>query len=238
MKWSCLRNRFTPGGLRVPVNATLTPRTRLRLARLIVEQGWSCATATKMFMVAPRTAANGPSSAGRRPGRDGRSQLEAAPQPEHDTTAWGTPDRAAEVVTAARPGTDRRSPRRTGLDRARRTGPLPHQPIDGFTAEPPRRYEHDHPGSLIHVDVTKFGNIHDSGGWRYLGQHQGKRNAQATARSRTGYTDKYHPNNGTRLPSTAPWQTAGPPTHQLTNQRPWTSQLVPDAAVAPLAGRS
>ena len=25
------------------VNATLTPRTRLRLARLVVEQGWSCA---------------------------------------------------------------------------------------------------------------------------------------------------------------------------------------------------
>jgi hypothetical protein len=27
------------------------------------------------------------------------------------------------------------------------------------TGEPLRRYEHDHPGSLIHVDVTKFGNI-------------------------------------------------------------------------------
>lgn len=38
-------------------NATLTPRTRLRLARLIVEQGWTCSTAAKMFMVCPRTAA-------------------------------------------------------------------------------------------------------------------------------------------------------------------------------------
>jgi transposase len=37
-------------------NATLTPRTRLRLARLIVEQGWTYAAAAKMFMVAPKTA--------------------------------------------------------------------------------------------------------------------------------------------------------------------------------------
>ncbi|MEV4151219.1 IS481 family transposase, partial [Amycolatopsis sp. NPDC049691] len=37
-------------------NATLTPRTRLRLARLIVEEGWSCAAAAKMFMVAAKTA--------------------------------------------------------------------------------------------------------------------------------------------------------------------------------------
>ena len=38
-------------------NAGLTPRTRLRLARLIVEQGWTCASAARMFMVSPRTAA-------------------------------------------------------------------------------------------------------------------------------------------------------------------------------------
>ena len=37
-------------------NATLTPRTRLRLAKLIVEGGWTYAAAAKMFMVAPRTA--------------------------------------------------------------------------------------------------------------------------------------------------------------------------------------
>jgi hypothetical protein len=37
-------------------NATLTPRTRLRLARLIVDQGWNYATAATMFMVAEKTA--------------------------------------------------------------------------------------------------------------------------------------------------------------------------------------
>jgi transposase-like protein len=37
-------------------NAQLTPRARLRLARLIVESQWSYSTAAKMFMVSPRTA--------------------------------------------------------------------------------------------------------------------------------------------------------------------------------------
>lgn len=31
--------------------------------------------------------------------------------------------------------------------------------IDRVNGEPLRRYEHPHPGSLIHVDVSKFGNI-------------------------------------------------------------------------------
>ena len=28
------------------------------------------------------------------------------------------------------------------------------------------RYERDHPGALIHIDVKKLGNIPDGGGWR------------------------------------------------------------------------
>ena len=37
-------------------NAALTPRARLRLARLIVEDGWKPAEAAKMFMVSAVTA--------------------------------------------------------------------------------------------------------------------------------------------------------------------------------------
>ena len=37
-------------------NAALTPRARLRLARLIVEDGWPATIAAKMFMVSPVTA--------------------------------------------------------------------------------------------------------------------------------------------------------------------------------------
>ena len=37
-------------------NAALTPRARLRLATLIVEDGWPAKVAAKMFMVSPVTA--------------------------------------------------------------------------------------------------------------------------------------------------------------------------------------
>jgi transposase InsO family protein len=66
--------------------------------------------------------------------------------------------------------------------------------IDRITGEPIRRYEHDHPGSLLHVDVTKFGNIPDGGGWRYVGKQQGDRNRSATV-ARTGT-----PRSKTRAP--------------------------------------
>jgi len=52
--------------------------------------------------------------------------------------------------------------------------------LDRITGEPLRRYEHPHPGSLIHVDVTKFGNIPLGGGWRYVGRQQGDSNRAAT----------------------------------------------------------
>jgi transposase InsO family protein len=68
--------------------------------------------------------------------------------------------------------------------------------IDRVTGEPIRRYEHPHPGSLLHVDVTKFGNIPDGGGWRYVGKQQGDKNKALTA-LRTGFTEKRHPNIGT-----------------------------------------
>ena len=53
--------------------------------------------------------------------------------------------------------------------------------VDRATGEPVRRYEHPHPGSLIHVDVKKLGNIPDRGGWRFVGRAQGGKNRAATA---------------------------------------------------------
>lgn len=40
--------------------------------------------------------------------------------------------------------------------------------IDRVTGEPIRWYEHDHSGSLIQVDVTRSGDIPDSGGHTFL----------------------------------------------------------------------
>jgi len=69
--------------------------------------------------------------------------------------------------------------------------------IDRVTGEPIRRYEHDCPGSLIHVDVAKSGSIPDGGGWRFLGKQQGDRNRESTAK-RTGQRHtRYEPTLGT-----------------------------------------
>jgi transposase InsO family protein len=52
--------------------------------------------------------------------------------------------------------------------------------VDVATGEPARRYEHDRPGSLIHVDVKKLGNIPSGGGWRFVGRQHGDKNRATT----------------------------------------------------------
>lgn len=55
--------------------------------------------------------------------------------------------------------------------------------LDPFTDELIRasrvttiRYERDHPGDLVHMDVKEFGRIPDGGGWKALGRDQTDRN--------------------------------------------------------------
>ena len=44
------------------------------------------------------------------------------------------------------------------------------------------RYEHAHPGDLVHVDVKKIGRIPDGGGWKAHGRAMGRSAAQKRAR--------------------------------------------------------
>ena len=63
--------------------------------------------------------------------------------------------------------------------------------VDRATGEPVRRYEHPHPGAMLHVDVKKLGNIPDGGGLRFVGRAQGGRNRAATRTSpRTRYSNR------------------------------------------------
>lgn len=61
--------------------------------------------------------------------------------------------------------------------------------IDLVTGEPIRRYEHPHPGSMLHVDVTKFGNIRRGRRSPVRRPQQGDKNVIATAK-RTGLRTK------------------------------------------------
>lgn len=181
-------------------NATLTPITRLRLARLVVDCGWSYAAAAKMFMVCARTAkkwadryrAEGPAGMADRSSRPHTSPTKTSTKTTKQIVGLRWRQRLGPMQIAARLQMAT-STVHAVLVRCR-INRLSH--IDRVTGEPLRRYEHDHPGSLIHVDVTKFGNIPDGGGWRYVGRGQGKRNAQATAH-RTGERGKgYRPRIG------------------------------------------
>ncbi|MDN4175180.1 IS481 family transposase [Nocardioides sp. SOB77] len=175
-------------------NAALTPRTRLRLARLIVDGGWTYAAAAKMFMVAPRTAkkwadryrAEGVAGMTDRSSRPHTSPTKTSPRLVRQIVRLRWRHRLGPVQIAGRLGLSA-STVHTVLVRCR-VNRLSH--IDRVAGEPLRRYEHPHPGSLIHVDVTKFGNIPDGGGHRFLTRQQGRANGIATA-LRTGERGKH-----------------------------------------------
>ena len=180
-------------------NAMLTPRTRLRLARLIVEQGWTCSSASKMFMVSPRTARKW---ADRFRAQGSAGMVDRSSRPHHSPAR--TPERVKRQIVVLR-WRQRLGPvqiaGRLGMPASTVHAVLVRcrinrlARIDRVTGEPLRRYEHDHPGSLIHVDVTKFGNIPDGGGWRYVGRPHGDKNKAKTA-MRTGRTAKGNPKIG------------------------------------------
>ena len=180
-------------------NAALTPRARLRLARLVVEDGWTCSAAAKMFMVSPRTAAKwaaryrGEGLAGMAD-RSCRPRCSPSKTPPHlvrQIVRLRWRHRLGPVQIAGRLGVPASTVHavlvRCRINRLSR--------IDRVTGEPIRRYEHPYPGSLIHVDVTKFANIPDGGGHRFVGRQQGLRNQRATPGLPRGAD--YKPRTGT-----------------------------------------
>jgi transposase len=161
----------------------------LRLAQLIVDQGWTYTAAAKMFMVAARTAKKW-ADRYRNEGAAGMVDRSSRPQVSPSKTASETMRRIVKLRWRQRLGPVQiggqlgvpASTVHAVLTRCR-INRLSH--IDRVTGEPLRRYEHDHPGSMIHVDVTKYANIPDGGGHKFLTRQQSKINARRTAR-RTG----------------------------------------------------
>jgi transposase InsO family protein len=166
-------------------NAALTPKARLKLARLIVDQRCPVSQIATRFQVswptakrwADRYEAEGEAGMADRSSRP-HHMPNKTPQPVVRKIVhlrWkqrlGPLEIAARVKVA--PSTAHQVLRRCRISR------LNH--VDRATGEPVRRYEHDHPGSMIHVDVKKLGNIPDQGGWRYVGRVEGNKNRAATA---------------------------------------------------------
>ena len=169
----------------VHANAVLTPRGRLLLARLIVDEGWPVVRAAEHFHVSWPTAKRWASRYAAM-GADGMTDRSS--RPHHSPNR--TPQQLVRKIVDLR-WRHRLSPlaiaSRLSMPASTvhavlvrcRLNRLSH--IDVRTGEPIRRYEHDHPGSLIHVDVKKLGNIPTGGGWRFVGRSQGKKNRHLTA---------------------------------------------------------
>jgi transposase InsO family protein len=154
------------------------------LARLIVEDDWPIARAAERYDVSWPTAKRW-ADRYRKFGAAGMN--DASSRPHHSPNRLPAPvvrkivhlrwkQRLGPVQIADRvgvaPSTVHKVLVRCQINR------LAH--VDRATGDPIRRYEHDHPGSLLHQDVKKLGNIPDGGGWRVHGQQAGRRNRQAT----------------------------------------------------------
>jgi hypothetical protein len=180
-------------------NAALTPKARLRLARLVVEDGWKPSEAAKMFMVSTVTArkwaarlrAEGPAGMLDRSSRPRRCPHQTPAPVRRQILELRWRHRLGPVQIGGRLGVPASTVHailvRAKVNRLSR--------IDRVTREPIRRYEHPYPGAMIHVDVTKFGNIPNGGGWRFVGKQQGYRNQASTPGLPKGAD--YKPRSGT-----------------------------------------
>src|SRR3954465_14700331 len=165
--------------MKLHANAALSLNQRRRMARRVVENGWSLTKAAEAAEVSERTC----SKWVERYRAEGEAGLRARPSAPPSIPHRTAPDRV-EVIEALRRlrmtgaeiaeclgmalSTVSAVLKRIGLGKLSRLEP----------PEPPNRYERRHPGELIHVDVKKLGRIQGGAGKRVrdgLRQHYNPR---------------------------------------------------------------
>ena len=181
----------------VHANALLTPRGRLELARCVVEDGWPLRRAAERFQVSVPTAQRWAKRYRERdvsrPAIEAMTDRSSRPKRSPRQTrrpmvrrilhlrrkrGWG-PARIADKL-GLRASTVGRVLRREGEPRL-------HE-LDLATRRELRRqikrYEHDHPGDLVHVDIKKVGKVPPGGGHRVHGRTIGKQHSGLARRLR------------------------------------------------------
>jgi transposase InsO family protein len=176
-------------------NATLTPAGRLRLAKLIVDQGWSYARAAERFSVSITTArrwavryrAMGKAGMVDRSSRPHRCPNQLPQRTERRivklrvTRRWG-PARIAYHL-GLNPSTVHQVLVRYRCPRLKWTDPATGTRIKTSSRDK-NRYEHAAPGDLVHVDIKKLGRIPDGGGWRIFGRGSAQDQRSGASRDR------------------------------------------------------
>jgi transposase InsO family protein len=141
-------------------NARLTPKGREAMVRAVVDRGMSQAAAARQFNTSPKTVGKWVKRF-RKEGVDGLRDHSSRPLSSPDQTPAATcaavealrrqrytgKQIAAEVGVS--PATVSRILRRRGLNKLSALEPT----------EPVRRYQREHPGELIHIDIKKLGKI-------------------------------------------------------------------------------
>jgi transposase InsO family protein len=172
--------------------AALNPAGRLKIARLVIDDGWGQARVAERFQIARGTVSKWVSRY-RAEGKTGMEDRSSRPHHSPNQTARRTERRIIALRVTRRWGPHRIAyhlhlPQSTVskvLTRYR-VPLLGHIDLNtGVRVRKPKpvRYERDNPGDLVHVDVKKLGRIPDGGGHRTLGRAKGRKN-----RSGVGHT--------------------------------------------------
>jgi transposase len=168
-------------------NAPFSPSGRRRMVACVVEQGWSVEAAAERFQVDAKTVRKWV----RRfleEGVEGLRDRSSRPR----SCPWATSPAKREQVL------ELRRQRRWGADHIAHLVGLARSTVQSIlnaagvgrldrgdrataTPKPVRRYQREHPGELVHVDIKKLAGIPEGGGWRLLGR------SAATTHTRSGY---------------------------------------------------
>ena len=164
--------------MNVHKNARLTPRSRAELVRrVLVERQAPMSVATDMG-VSVRTVAKWVARY-RAEGEAGLADRTSRPHTLHRATPPAVveriealrrqrlPGKQIAIEAGVSPATVSRVLRRLGISRIRDLEP----------AEPIRRYQREHPGELIHIDIKKLGRF-DRVGHRITGDRTGQSNSR------------------------------------------------------------
>jgi len=174
-------------------NARLNERGRQLLVERVCEQGWAVAHAAKAQGVSRQCAyrwiyrfrQEGPAGLQERSSRPLTCPRQTPVEVEEAILATRRQERRGqdwigpELDVPAR--TVCRVLRRHGMPYLRECDPLTGQVIRASKTTAVR-YERDHPGELVHVDVKKIGKIPVGGGWKAHGRAMGSTAAQKKAR--------------------------------------------------------
>ncbi len=171
-------------------NAPLTPEGRRRMVSCVVNQGWTVEATADRFQVDAKTVRkwrdrfltegeagllDRSSRPHRSPNRTPRALRRRVIRLRRKHR-WGADHIGFELGLAA--STVQQILTRAGLGRLDRGD-------RATNTAPPRRYQRERPGELIHVDIKKLAGIPDGGGWRSRGR--GYPGEKATISSRAGY---------------------------------------------------